>query len=47
MGLDPDLLVRGTDPRIRIRTKLSRIPNTVVNNNISGNRESTNPSKES
>jgi hypothetical protein len=24
----PDLLVRGTDPRIRIRTKMSRIPNT-------------------
>jgi len=24
----PDLLVRGTDPRIRIRTKISRIPNT-------------------
>jgi hypothetical protein len=28
--LDPDLdpLVRGTDPGIRIRTKMSRIPNT-------------------
>jgi len=25
---DPDLLVRGTDPRIRIRTKLSQIRNT-------------------
>jgi hypothetical protein len=25
---DPDPLVRGTDPRIRIRTKMSRIPNT-------------------
>ncbi len=24
----PDQLVRGTDPRIRIRTKMSRIPNT-------------------
>jgi hypothetical protein len=31
--LDPDLLVRGTDPgiQIRIRTKMSRIPNTVEN----------------
>ncbi len=27
-GLDPDLLARGTHPRIRIRTKISRIPNT-------------------
>jgi hypothetical protein len=28
--LDPDPLVRGTDPgiRIRIRTRMSRIPNT-------------------
>ncbi len=26
---DPDPLVRGTDPGIRIRTKLSRIPNTA------------------
>jgi hypothetical protein len=26
--LDPDPLVRGTDPRTRIRTKMSRIPNT-------------------
>jgi hypothetical protein len=26
--MDPDPLVRGTDPRIRIRTKMSRIPNT-------------------
>jgi hypothetical protein len=25
---DPDPLVRGTDPGIRIRTKMSRIPNT-------------------
>jgi hypothetical protein len=25
----PDPLVRGTDPGIRIRTKMSRIPNTV------------------
>jgi hypothetical protein len=30
--LDPDLLVKVTDPRIRIRTKMSRIPNTAVNN---------------
>jgi hypothetical protein len=27
--LDPDPLVRGTDPGIRIRTKISRIPNTT------------------
>jgi hypothetical protein len=27
-GVNPDLLVRGTDWRIRIRTKMSRIPNT-------------------
>ncbi len=27
---DPDPLFRGTDPRIRIRTKTSRIRNTVV-----------------
>jgi hypothetical protein len=26
--LDPDQLVRGTDPRIRIHTKTSRIPDT-------------------
>jgi hypothetical protein len=26
---DPDPLVRGTDPGIRIRTKMSRIPNTA------------------
>ena len=25
---DPDPLVRGTDPGIRIRTKMSQIPNT-------------------
>jgi hypothetical protein len=25
---DPDPVIRGTDPRIRIRTKMSRIPNT-------------------
>ncbi len=25
---NPDPLVRGTDPRIRISTKISRIPNT-------------------
>jgi hypothetical protein len=25
---DPDPLVRGTDPGIRIRTKMSRVPNT-------------------
>jgi hypothetical protein len=30
--MDPDPLVRGTDPgiRIRIRAKLSRIPNTAL-----------------
>jgi hypothetical protein len=28
--MDPDPYVRGTDPRIWIRTKMSRIPNTVV-----------------
>jgi hypothetical protein len=27
LELDPDPLVRGTDPRIRIRTKKSWIPN--------------------
>jgi hypothetical protein len=27
--LDPDPLVRGTDPRIRIHTKMSEIPNTA------------------
>ncbi len=35
LGLpDPHLgsLVRDTDPRIRIRTKMSRIPNTVYQN---------------
>ncbi len=32
-GLDPDPLVRGTDPGIRIRTKMSRIPNTAHNLN--------------
>jgi hypothetical protein len=26
--LDPDPLVKGMDPGIRIRTKMSRIPNT-------------------
>ncbi len=26
--MDQDPLVRGMDPRIRIRTKMSRIPNT-------------------
>jgi hypothetical protein len=30
-GPDPDPLVRGTDPRIRIRTKMSRILNTGLN----------------
>jgi hypothetical protein len=30
---DPDPLVRGTDPGIRIRTKMSRIP-TLQRNNI-------------
>jgi hypothetical protein len=29
LELDPDPLVRGTDPRIRIRTKMSQIPNTA------------------
>jgi hypothetical protein len=29
--LDPDPLVRGTDPVIRILTKMSRIPNTACN----------------
>jgi hypothetical protein len=28
IGPDPDPVVRGTDPRIRIRTKKSLIPNT-------------------
>jgi hypothetical protein len=28
---DPDPSVRGTDPEIRIRTKMSRIPNTGRN----------------
>ncbi len=27
--LNPDPLVRGTDPGIRIRSKMSRIPNTA------------------
>ncbi len=30
MDPDPDPLVRDTDPRIRIRTKMSRIPNTPI-----------------
>ncbi len=30
LSLDPDPLVRGTDPRIRIRTNMSRIPNTAL-----------------
>ncbi len=29
---DPDPLVRGTDPGIRIRTNMSRIPNSDANN---------------
>jgi hypothetical protein len=29
--MNPDPFVRGTDPRIRIRTKMSRIPNTGCN----------------
>jgi hypothetical protein len=29
--LDPDLLVRGNDPRIQIRTKMSWIRNTEFN----------------
>ncbi len=28
--LDPDPLVRGPDPGIRTRTKMSRIPNTAL-----------------
>ncbi len=35
--MDPDPLVRGTDPRIRIRTKMSRIPNTGGNNCVKKN----------
>jgi hypothetical protein len=31
---DPDPLVRGTDPQIRIRTKLSRIRNTAVSKKL-------------
>jgi hypothetical protein len=30
-GVGPDPLVRGTDPRLRIRTKMSRIRNTAQN----------------
>jgi hypothetical protein len=30
----PDPLIRGTDPRIRIRTKISRIPNTKFCNKL-------------
>ncbi len=30
--LDPDPLVRGADPRIRIRIKMSRIPDTANKN---------------
>jgi hypothetical protein len=30
-GVDPDPLVRGADTRIRIRTKMSRIPNNSAN----------------
>ncbi len=29
-GADPDLLVRGTDPGIRIPTKMLWIPNTAI-----------------
>jgi hypothetical protein len=29
-GADPDPLVRGTDPKIRTPTKMSRIRNTVI-----------------
>ncbi len=29
-GADPDPLIGGTDPRIRIPTKMSRIRNTVL-----------------
>jgi hypothetical protein len=34
LELDPDLLVRGMDPRIRIRKKMSQIPKTFNNNGI-------------
>jgi hypothetical protein len=34
--LDPDPLVRGTDPGILIRTKMSRIPNTDLKHNHNG-----------
>jgi hypothetical protein len=36
---DPDPLVSGTDPGIRIRTKMSRIPNTGKTKKISGNHD--------
>jgi hypothetical protein len=29
--MDPDPIARGKDPGIRIRTKMSRIPNTATN----------------
>jgi hypothetical protein len=35
---DPDSLVRGTDPRIRIRTKMSQIHNTVSSSKIQSNK---------
>jgi hypothetical protein len=36
--VDPDPLVRGTDPAIRIRTKMSRIPNTAKSLTCSNSR---------
>jgi hypothetical protein len=35
---DPDALVKGADPGIQIRTKMSRIPNTASPNNFSAYR---------
>ncbi len=37
LGPDPNPLVRGTDPGIRIRTKMSRIPNTALYLTVDGN----------
>jgi hypothetical protein len=36
LDLDPDPLVRGTDPRIRICAKISRVPKTPIKNGIPG-----------
>jgi hypothetical protein len=33
-GPDPDPFVRGMDPRIRIRTKMSRIRNTAIERHL-------------